>query len=238
MDSTRFMASSLSNLVNNFAEEIHKIKCKYEHNDKKCESCRVKHKYRDCFLEYTNFKDDLIEYKCLCCNKNYQQKFAENLKEWFFNTYKFYNSDNNKFILLVWKGVYPYQCIDDWDKFNETSLPEKIYFYSHLNKEDLYVQSNTLLLADAFENFRNMSLEIYEPDPEEFLSAPGLTWQAALKRIKVKLDLLTDINMFWMVEKGIRGALWTVFIDVQKLRINIWKIMITTKNHHIFNIRM
>ena len=101
MDSTRFMASSLSNLVNNFAEEIHKIKCKYEHNDKKCESCRVKHKYRDCFLEYTNFKDDLIEYKCLCCNKNYQQKFAENLKEWFFNTYKFYNSDNNKFILLV-----------------------------------------------------------------------------------------------------------------------------------------
>ena len=101
MDSTRFMASSLSNLVNNFAEEIHKIKCKYEHNDKKCESCRFKHKYRDCFLEYTNFKDDLIEYKCLCCNKNYQQKFAENLKEWFFNTYKFYNSDNNKFILLV-----------------------------------------------------------------------------------------------------------------------------------------
>ena len=101
MDSTRFMASSLSNLVNNFAEEIHKIKCKYEHNDKKCESCRFKHKYRDCFLEYTNFKDDLIEYKCLCCNKNYQQKFAENLKEWFFNRYKFYNSDNNKFILLV-----------------------------------------------------------------------------------------------------------------------------------------
>ena len=60
----------------------------------------------------------------------------------------------------------------------------------------MYVQSNTLLLADAFENFRNMSLEIYELDPEEFLSAPGLTWQAALKRIKVKLDLLTDINMF------------------------------------------
>ena len=60
----------------------------------------------------------------------------------------------------------------------------------------MYVQSNTLLLADAFENFRNMSLEIYERDPEEFFSAPGLTWQAALKRIKVKLDLLTDINMF------------------------------------------
>ena len=49
-----------------------------------CETCRIKYKYCDCFLEYINFKDDLIEYKCLCCNKNYQQKFDEKLKERFF----------------------------------------------------------------------------------------------------------------------------------------------------------
>ena len=55
------MASSLSNLVNNLSEGIHKIKCKYEHNDEKCETCGIKCKYYDCFLEYTNFKDDLIE---------------------------------------------------------------------------------------------------------------------------------------------------------------------------------
>ena len=55
------MASSLSNLVNNLSEGIHKIKCKYEHNDEKCETCGIKCKYCDCFLEYTNFKDDLIE---------------------------------------------------------------------------------------------------------------------------------------------------------------------------------
>ena len=65
------MASSLSKLVNNLSEGIHKIKCKYRHDNKKCESCRITYKYCDCFLDNTNFKDDLIEYKYLCCNKNY-----------------------------------------------------------------------------------------------------------------------------------------------------------------------
>ena len=55
------MASSLSNLVINFSEGIHRIECKFGHNDKKCETCRIKYKYCDCFLEYTNFKDHLIE---------------------------------------------------------------------------------------------------------------------------------------------------------------------------------
>ena len=57
------MASSLSNLVNNLAKEIHKIKCKYEPDDKKCKACEIKYKDCECFLEYTNFKDNLIEYK-------------------------------------------------------------------------------------------------------------------------------------------------------------------------------
>ena len=72
---------------------------------------------------------------------------------------------------------------------------------------DLYVQSNTLLLADVFENFRNMCLEIYEFDPAKFLSARGFAWQAALKKAKVKFVLLTDINMLLMVEKGIREGI-------------------------------
>ena len=75
IDSTRFMASSLSNLVNNLSEGIHRIKCEFGHNNKKCETCGIKYKYCHCFLEYANFKDDLIECKCLCCNKNYQHKF-------------------------------------------------------------------------------------------------------------------------------------------------------------------
>ena len=122
----------------------------------------------------------------------YQHKFDEKLKEQFLNTYKFSNHDNNKFILLLWKGVYPFEYIDDWEKFNETSLLEKEEFYSHLNMEgitdadyvhakevskdfeiknvgeyhDLYVQIDTVLLAGVFENFRNKCLEMYQLDPE------------------------------------------------------------------------
>ena len=95
------MASSLSNLVDNPSEGIHKIKCKYRHNDKKCETCGITYEVCNCFLEYTNFQDNLIEYKCLCCNKTCQQKFDEQLKKRFFNTYAFSNRDNNKFILLL-----------------------------------------------------------------------------------------------------------------------------------------
>ena len=68
IDSARFMAGSLSNLVNNLSEGVHKINSKFGHDDKKCEICGITYK---CFLEYINFKDDVIEYKCFCCNKNY-----------------------------------------------------------------------------------------------------------------------------------------------------------------------
>ena len=119
------------------------------------------------------------------------------------------------------KGEY----IDDWEKFNETPILEKEDFYLNLNMEDitdadyahakrvckdfekknlgkshhLYVQSDTLLLASVCENFRNTCIKIYELDPAKFLSAPGLAWQAALKKTKVKLDLLTNIDMLLMV---------------------------------------
>ena len=71
----------------------------------------------------------------------------------------------------------------------------------------MYIQTDTLLLADVFENFRNMCLKIYELDPAKFLSAPGLAWQAALKKTEVKLELLTDIDMLLMIEKGIRRGI-------------------------------
>ena len=163
----------------------------------------------------------------MCCKNNYQRKLDEKLKR-YFNIYKFPNHDNNKFILLLRKGVYPYKYMDDWEKFNEKSLPEKEDFYSNITDtdcahakrvykdfeiknlgeyHDLYVQSDTLLLADVFENFRNMCLKIYKLDPAKFLSGPGLAWQAALKTAKVKLNLLTDIDILLMVEKGVRGGI-------------------------------
>ena len=88
-------------------------------------------------MEYTNFKDDLIEYKYLCYSKSYQHKFDEKLNEGFFNTYKFLNNYSNKFILLLKNGIYPYQYMDYWEKLNEILLPEKEDFYSHLNMGDI-----------------------------------------------------------------------------------------------------
>ena len=71
----------------------------------------------------------------------------------------------------------------------------------------MYVQCDTFLLADVFENFRNKCIEMYELDPVHFLHAPGLAWQACLKKAKVELELLADIDMLLMVEKGTRSGI-------------------------------
>ena len=81
---------------------------------------------------------------------------------------------------------------------------------------DLYMQSVTLLLADIFENFRNKFIEKYEPDPAYFLSAPGLTWQACLKKTGLELELVTDPNMLIRFEEGIRVEYVMQYFDMQK----------------------
>ena len=93
-----------------------------------------------------------------------------------------------------------------------------------------------LLLADVFENLRKMCLKIYHLDPVKFLSAPGLAWQAALKKTEVKLELLTDIDMPLMVKKELEKQYVMQFINMLKIITNIRKIMIKIKNHHILNI--
>ena len=120
------------------------------------------------------------------------------------------------FFLLLRKGVSQYEYMDSWEGFNETSVPGEKVFYSELYVEyitdrdytraqkvfkelklkilghyhDLYVQSDTLLLADIFENFSNKCIEIYELDPAHFLPAPGLAWQACLKKNKSKIKII------------------------------------------------
>ena len=152
-------------------------------------------------------------------------KFNEELIKRFASTYSFCNNDLNKFILLLRKGVYPYKYMDNWERFNEISLPSKESFYSSLNMKDiddidythgnnvfnkfklnnlgdyhdLYVQSETLLLA--------VGLKEYEIDPAHFLSLPGLAWQACLNKTNIELELLTDYDMLLMVEEGIRGGI-------------------------------
>ena len=80
-----------------------------------------------------------MRYKCLSCNRNYSNKLDEELKKKFKNTFKFSNNDIKKFILLLRKSVYPYKYVDDWEKFNETTLPEKKKkeIYSYLNMEEI-----------------------------------------------------------------------------------------------------
>ena len=75
---------------------------------------------------------------------------------------------------------------------------------------DLYLKTDVLLLADVFESFRKTSLEYYELDPCHYYTAPGMAWDAALKLTKVKLDLITDPDMYLMFEKGIRGGISTI----------------------------
>ena len=161
-------------------------------------------------LQLMNFKDDLIECKCLFRNKNFQPKCDEKLKESVLNKCEVSNHDSNNFILLFWKGVYLYEYAFDWEKFNETSLPEKEDFYSHLNMgnitdadyahvkrvckdfeikhlgeyHDLYIQRDMLLLADVFENLQNMCLETYELDLAKSPSAAGLACHAAWRKLK------------------------------------------------------
>ena len=86
--------------------------------------------------------------------------------------------------------------------------PKSIEYIQNLGEyHDLYVQSDTLLLPDIYENLRNMCFNKYELDPIYFVSAPGLAWQAWLKKTGVKLELLTDYDMILMTEKGIRGGI-------------------------------
>ena len=192
------MSTSPSKLVDNLSEGLHNNRCI------DCKSCLNYMKTKDEKLIFRCFsckkKDEKLIFRCFSCKKNYEKDFNKELLERFANMYEFCNRNLNKFILLLRKDVYPYEYMDNWERFDETSLPGKESFYSSVNMENiddiyyrygnnvfkkfklknlgeyhnLYVQSDTLLLADVFENFRNMCIKVYELDPAHFLSLPGL----------------------------------------------------------------
>ena len=181
IDSYRFIASKLENLVNNLVEP------------------------------HKNLSIDM-------------------LKQRFPNTYQLCNDNIDKFKLLLRKGVYPYEYMDSWDKFDLPVPLDKKHYYSELNDSnisdedinhvknvcntlkitnlgqyhDLYVRSETALLADIFENFRDRYLDVDKLDPAYYLSAPGLSWHSGLKMTGQVLKLLTHENMLLLFEKGTR----------------------------------
>ena len=156
---------------------------------------------------------------------------VNNLPEEAFNNLEGYYK-GEKLSLVKRKGVYPYEYMDSLERLNETKLPPKEAFYSKLMGEgisnedyehakkvwevfdmktlqdyhDLYNETDVLLLADVFENFRNICLDNYKLDPAHYFTAPGLAWDACLKMTNVELELLSDIDMLLMIEKGIRGG--------------------------------
>ena len=194
------MQTSLSSFVDN-SSEIYCKKCR----DKSCKSA----------CDFIGLKKNRLCYKCKECKKVQLEPINE-LIENFSNIHKFCNNDLNKFILLLRKGVYPYKCMDSWERFDEKSLPDKKDFYSEFDREDitdkdythaqqvfkelklknieyyhdLYVQSDTLLLADVFEKFRNKSIEIYELDPANFFFCTRIIMTSLFKKGKRKIRII------------------------------------------------
>ena len=144
-----------------------------------------------------------------------------------------YEPDEARRGLLMRKGVYPYEYMDAGRRFEETALPPKEAFYSklsdeHISAEDyahaqrvwktfgctnlgdyarLYCRTDVLLLADVFEEFRRTCLRQYGLDPAHYYTAPGLSWDALLKKTGVELELLTDYDQHLFIEKGMRGGI-------------------------------
>ena len=121
IDSFRFRSSLLLSLVDNLSEEAH---------SDKCTDCKS-------FLDYIITKDGQLIFRCFECKKNYKKDFNNELIKKFANISEFCNEDINKFILILRKGVYPYEYMDSWERFDETSLPDKEAFYSSLNMKDI-----------------------------------------------------------------------------------------------------
>ncbi|XP_035211434.1 uncharacterized protein LOC118185651 [Stegodyphus dumicola] len=159
------------------------------------------------------------------------EKLAANLEPQQFQLTRTYFREKTD--LMLRKGVYPYEYLDSFERFDEPHLPPLSAFYSHLTESDindedyqhanrvwedfglrhlgdyhdLYVKSDVLLLADIFQNFRRLCLDFYKLDPAHVYTAPGLAWQAALRMTDVQLELLTDPDMYLFIEKGIRGGI-------------------------------
>jgi len=141
--------------------------------------------------------------------------------------------EEDKRRLLLKKGIYPYEYMDSFERFDETAMPDKEKLYSSLNGkgisdeefahakevwatfgcqnlgdyQDLYVVTDVLQLADVFENVRKVCQDRYGLDPANYYSAPGLSWDALLKKTGVELELLTDLDMHLFIERGMRGGI-------------------------------
>ena len=221
IDSARHMNESLCTLVDNLSGL--KNYCEKKSFD------NIKITYKEINNDY------IVNTRCKACLWRKDIKLSELVKN-FPNTFNLCRGGVEKFPLLLRKGVYPYEYMKNISQFDEKELTTIDNFYNKLNSSgistkdyshakkvlqffkikdmgeyhDLYVRFDVAQLSDVFENFRSLCLKIYELDPSYFVSTPGLAFEAMVKCTKVKLELLTDIEMVLMVEKVICGGLTQV----------------------------
>ena len=124
IDSFRFISTSLSKLVDNLSERLHKDKGK---------DCKSK-------LSYLSVEDNQLIFQFLACKKNYEKELNMELNKTFLITYQFSNGDLNKFVLLLRKGLHPYEYMGSWERFDKTSLPDKEAFYSRLSERTIWTK--------------------------------------------------------------------------------------------------
>ena len=222
-DSLQHLSASLDKLVNNLADKANIqgcLHCPYRGIKKDVEK-HMKARHRKEF-------EPIYEHKIK--NPTLEALFR-NLYARFQTKWK--HLPEEAFELLTRKGIYPYSYMNSFDKFKETSLPPKESFYNDLSRKhisdkdfeyvkkiwttfelqslgelhDLYMETDTLQLADIFENFRDGILKNYELDPAHFYTAPALSWSAGLKYTKVQLELPRDPDMHMFFDKGLRGGI-------------------------------
>ena len=193
--------------------------------------------FKDSFSFLSSSLDKLVKNNKYIAGDNDKMDM---IKQWQ-NNFKF--SNDSKYVntiedldLLTEKGVYPYDYMDSWGKFNDSQLPPKDDFYSkltgtHISDEDyerannvwnhfniknmgeyhdLYLQTDVFLLADVFENFRTMCIDYYGLDPSHYYTLPNSAWDAMLKKTGIVLEHITDLDMYEMLESGLRGGMCQV----------------------------
>ena len=221
IDSFQFMSSSLENLVKNIT------KCG------KCDACNP----GNCIKRVVDSEDNVMQHKtsfscgeCINCKNSSKLCMKLNHNNLIYTPKEF---EGEQLKLMIKKGVYPYDYMDSFKKFEDNKLPKKEDFFSIINNKhitdeeyqhaqnvwnkfglssmgeyhDLYLKSDILLLADVFENFRKMCQQYYELDPAHYFTTPGLSWDAMLKTTETELELMSDVDMFQFIEKGMRGGI-------------------------------
>ena len=164
IDSFRCMSSSLSKLVDNLSEGLHNNKAL------DCESC----------LDYIKTKNEKLILKCFNFKQSYEKDFNKELIQRLTSTYEFCNQNLNKFILLLRKGVYPYEYMDNWERFNKTSLPNKESFYSNLNMENIddidYRHGNNVFKRFKLKNLGEYHDLYVQSNMSQKLPVNGFKW--------------------------------------------------------------